>query len=97
MQIGLNRVRDRRWNRKAAETNQFANGNDLSESLSASRRQSGKGFDISPMKKTEKSKQSEYEAHADSLGGRKVAGKAGECVGAGSMKGTKWRRCERIG
>lgn len=27
--------------------------------------------------------------------GRKVAGKAGECVGAGSMKGAKWRRGER--
>jgi len=31
------------------------------------------------------------------LGERKVAGKAGECVGAGSMKGAKWRRRERIG
>lgn len=40
----------------------------------------------------------EHEVHAaGSSGERKVAGKAGECVGAGSMKGAKWRRRERIG
>ncbi|EZA59901.1 hypothetical protein X777_16104 [Ooceraea biroi] len=51
MQIGSNWVRDRRW--KAAKTNQFANGSDLSESLGASRAATVReATAIPPLKKT---------------------------------------------